>query len=430
MTDRARKGEELPCASASSAAYAALSSVRLTIFLLCLIAITCIVGTLIPQQAPAEEYALRYGEGIRAVFGFLGLTDVFHAFWFLGLTGLFALNLIICTLRRLATFLKSGREGLPSEKALSAMPLSFSIKGREIEHVIGLFKGYRVKREDRGAILEKGALSRYGVYIIHTSIVVILLGSLLGLLFGYRGSVTLAKGETKDSAVERDGRKMPLGFAVRLDDFKMDFYPGGEPKEYLSRIEIIDNGKTVARGDVRVNHPFSFKGTNIYQASYGADPVFLLDIGGKEVRLGEGSAYKQGDLAIMAVRFERSIHNFGPGVQIAYLEGGETKTTWFLKDVPRLAEKNIMGVPVRLKGIDNEFYTGLEAARDPGVFIVWTGFALILFGLYVNFFMYHRRIYVLETAEGLLVAGTSAKNREAFKEEFGKWGEKAYDVER
>ena len=81
---------------------------------------------------------------------------------------------------------------------------------------------------------------------------------------------------------------IPLGLQSGSTNFSVTLYPGGEPKEYLSRIEIIDNGRTVAKADVRVNHPVSYKGTNIYQASYGKDPVFLFDIGGQEVRLGPG----------------------------------------------------------------------------------------------------------------------------------------------
>ena len=67
-------------------------------------------------------------------------------------------------------------------------------------------------------------------------------------------------------------------------------------------------------------------------------------------------------------------------------------------------------------------------SHDPGVWVVWTGFALILFGLYINFFVYYRRIYLLQTSEGVLVAGTSPRNKEAFREEFEKWREKANGI--
>jgi len=89
--------------------------------------------------------------------------------------------------------------------------------------------------------------------------------------------------------------------------------------------------------------------------------------------------------------------------------------------VPRLREKEIMGVPVRLDDVSEDFFTGLEIAHDPGVWVVWAGFAMILCGLFVNFFLYYRRVYLLQTPSGLLVAGVSPRNKDAFKQEFEKW---------
>ena len=94
----------------------------------------------------------------------------------------------------------------------------------------------------------------------------------------------------------------------------------------------------------------------------------------------------------MVAKFEEQVHNFGPGVQIAYLDGNELKAAWFLTQVDRLRSQTIQGVNVRLEEIREEPYTGLEVSGDPGVFVVWAGFALMLFGLYVNFFTYYRRI--------------------------------------
>jgi cytochrome c biogenesis protein len=178
------------------------------------------------------------------------------------------------------------------------------------------------------------------------------------------------------------------------------------------------------RKKIRVNDPLVYKGTRIYQASYGVNPAFLFDIGGEKVTLSQGSTFQKEKLLIMVVKFENSVHNFGPGLQIAYLEGGEPKIAWFLKDVPRLKERNILGVNMRLEEIKEDFYTGLEVAYDPGVWVVWTAFALILFGLYVNFFVSYRRLYLLKTPEGVRVAGLPGKNREAFREEFEKLKEK------
>jgi cytochrome c biogenesis protein len=407
--------------------------VRFAILVLSFIAASCIAGTLIKQQAPPQDYLKQFSESTYAILKFLGLTDVFRAPWFLVLAGLLVVNLIFCTLDRLGRFLKTRKDPkIPSEKTINAMANRFVVRNKGADEVVALFKGYRSSAgNDSVRLLEKGSLSRYGVYVIHGSIIIILIGSLVGIMFGYRGFVTLNKGETKDSIMKRGegGEKVPLGFKIKCDDFKVSFYPTGEPKDYVSRLQIIDGGKSVRQAEVRVNHPLSYKGTSIYQASYGSDPTFLFDIGGQEVRLSQGGVYKKDNVTFMVVRFERSVHNFGPGVQVAYMEGNETRTTWFLNNVPQMRQRQVLGASVKLTEISDDFYTGLEVASDPGVWVVWAGFALILFGLYINFFMYHRRVYVVRTEDGVLVAGTSLRNKEAFREEFEKWRKKINGLE-
>ena len=111
--------------------YQFLSSVRFAILVLSFIAASCVVGTLIKQQAPPQEYLRQFSESTYAILKFLRLTDVFHAPWFLFLAGLFVVNLVFCTIDRLGRFLKSGREAkIPSEKTLTAMANTFVVRGQ------------------------------------------------------------------------------------------------------------------------------------------------------------------------------------------------------------------------------------------------------------------------------------------------------------
>ena len=406
-----------------------LSSVTLAIALLAFIAVSSIFGTLIKQQAPPEEYLSVYSESTYTIFRFLGLDDIFHSRWFFCVIGLFVLNMIFCSLPRFTKLLKSRAAAVkvPDRKTLDAMSFSFIARGKKIDDVISTFKGYRaVQSSADNRIIERGSLGRYGVYMIHLSIIIILIGGLIGLLFGYRGPLTLAKGEVRDAVMVRGSgtKTQPLGFALKLKDFKVSFYPSGEPKDYVSNVEVLENGKSVFQKSIRVNDPLSYKGVNVYQSSYGSNPVAVFDVGGERVELGQGAVYKKDKLQLLVVRSEKQVHNYGPGVQLAYLQDGQTQTAWFLKDVPRLRERAILGTPVKLEEMRDEFFTGLEVSRDPGVWTVWFGFALILFGMYVNFFVYHRRIYLVEIPEGVLVAGTPFRNREGFKEEFERLKEK------
>ena len=404
--------------------YRFLSSIKFTILLLSLIAAGSIIGTVIKQRAPLEEYLSLYSENTFRFIRFFSLDDTYHSPWFYGLIVFFVINLVLCTTARLSRFIKTERTPatLPEEQALIAMELHFT--ARDGERIEGeLRKSYRqVLATPEGAVFEKGRISRYGVYIIHGSIILILLGGLIGTLFGYKGYVTLNKGETQDRILLRGDapKEQPLGFGLKCKDFKVTFYPGGEPKDYVSTLEIIDKGKTVLEKEVRVNDPLSYRGIHVYQASYGRSPSFLFNIGGENAILRERETFRKGDLLLMVVRFANTVHNFGPGVLIAYLDKGKPSTSWFLRDVARLKEKELNGVPVRLDSITEEYYTGLEVSKDPGIWVVWAGFALILAGLYVNFFTFYRRIYVRRGASGVIAAGVAPKRRDVFREEFSR----------
>ena len=61
------------------------------------------------------------------------------------------------------------------------------------------------------------------------------------------------------------------------------------------------------------------------------------------------------------------------------------------------------------------FYTGLQVAKDPGVWVVYTGFILMIIGCYITFFRSHQQICLELTGEGqstrVAVAGTANKNK-------------------
>jgi len=61
------------------------------------------------------------------------------------------------------------------------------------------------------------------------------------------------------------------------------------------------------------------------------------------------------------------------------------------------------------------YYTGLQVSRDPGVWVVYIGFILMIIGIYISFFMSHQQICVEVVSKGnaseVMVAGTSNKNK-------------------
>jgi len=59
-------------------------------------------------------------------------------------------------------------------------------------------------------------------------------------------------------------------------------------------------------------------------------------------------------------------------------------------------------------------YTGLQVAKDPGVWVVWVGCFLMVIGVYAAFFMSHRRIWVRIQNGTVTVGGNASKNQASF----------------
>jgi len=428
-------------------------SVKLTISLLILLAVFSIFGTVIKQNAPVEEYVQRYGDRLFELLDFFNLFDMYHSWWFIAVLLLLVINLITCSIHRLPGIWNqmvrgSGADGLEDSMA-KVLPYVEKIQIRgssrpetesEVEPEIRKwFK--KVKRIEAPSAItlfsEKGRFSRLGVPISHLSIIIILIGALLGSIYGFRGFVNILEGETVDT-VFLGGRKgeipVPLSFALRLDDFKISYYdlPRREKlvKEYSSDITVLDNGKEVLKKTVRVNHPLHYKGLAFYQSSYGALHDVKLGFqwkGQKEKTLiigseGETIRVPNANLQIRVLKFEHDLQNFGEGVQVALFKPGERpRTYWVLKEHPQVSQPKDEAFVLTFEGVTEKEYTGLQATKDPGVWVVWTGCGLLILGLIVSFFFSHEKIWIrFPKGPGgeIVFAGSASKNRISYEKKF------------
>jgi cytochrome c biogenesis protein len=89
-----------------SAFYEQLASLKFTIFILFALAVSSLIGTLLPQGMTEQELAMRYGPGAATWIDFFGLSDLYHAGWFRMLLLLLGINLVVCTLERLPKTVK------------------------------------------------------------------------------------------------------------------------------------------------------------------------------------------------------------------------------------------------------------------------------------------------------------------------------------
>ena len=442
--------------------YDLFRSLKLTITLLILLALLSIIGTLIAQNASRMEYIQRYGVGLYEVLNFFNLFDMYHSWWFSAILLLLVINLIACSVSRLPGIFSqiSRGSGELEDGMLKALPYVEKVQIRnptDREESIRSslkkwFKSWGGIETEKAIHLysEKGKYSRLGVPITHLSILIILIGGILGSLYGFRGHVEILEGETVNQIFLRtrdEERPKPIDFSVRCDDFKITYYdlPGRKEKnvkEYTSIITILENGKEVLKQTVQVNHPLHYKGLAFYQSNYGALHDVTLGIqwkgrkGKASFKVTEGTTVQvpNTNVLIRLLKYEHQVHNFGEGAQVVLFKPNqEPRPFWLLKNFPQFDQQRGDEFVLSIDGVTEKEYTGLSVTKDPGVWVVWIGCALMIIGLIVSFFFSHQRVWVrISKSPGgeVIVAGSANKNRVAFENNFSELVRRIRSLER
>jgi cytochrome c biogenesis protein ResB len=101
------------------------------------------------------------------------------------------------------------------------------IEGRLAE--IRLFferRGYKIHITPKGTVAEKGKYSRLLPFLFHFSILIIIIGALVGALFGFVGTVNIhVKNETNEYFNWTELKTDKMDFVMRVDDFYLEYYP-------------------------------------------------------------------------------------------------------------------------------------------------------------------------------------------------------------
>ena len=305
-----------------------LGSMNLAITLLVVIAIAAIIGTVLQQNEPYQNYIMKFGPFWFELFKKLGLFDIYGAGWFMGLLGFLLLSTAVCVYRNTPVMLRDMNHFRldVQQKSLRAFHHSAEwVANTSMEESDALVKrylnnqGYKVKDRSHGdhRVIAgmRGASSRLGYIFSHLAIVVICIGGLIdgnpALKFAewrgevlpetrnvavsqvreesvigpenhsFRGSVSIPEGGSADFVFLglRDGYLVQqLPFSVELKDFRIEHYPSGQPKSFESDLVIHDQDlKEPLAQTIAVNYPLIYKGYAIYQASF-ADGGSSVDL--------------------------------------------------------------------------------------------------------------------------------------------------------
>jgi len=421
------------------------ASVKLTIFLFLFLAATSILGTIIQQGMPVERYRALYSPGVFSAIQFFNIFDMYHSWWFTTLLTLLAINIIVCTYNQVPRIIRlissKKREFDDSVFRSSQIRKTFQSEKqlpdieRQSETLIQSLIGTPVKTVTDTAtylLAEKGRYSRLGMIFVHISILLILAGGLTGTIWGFGGQMIIVEGEKSDTVRLFGGKgSEKLRFDIRCDDFTVEFYEMGMPKEYKTDVTVIDDGKEVLSGTIRVNHPLIYKGLKFCQATYGIAGANEFLISAQNSKTGETTVLQPeimkkvplpgSNTSFAIARFEANHDGMGPAVLGVLLEPGKKHDIFWIsqRDVA-IDRQQKGGFTFRLESFERLYYTGIQVSNDPGVPLVWVGFFTIMIGFILSLFFVHKRMWMRiscsqDTYE-VSIAASVSKNRKLFEE--------------
>ncbi|WP_423246793.1 cytochrome c biogenesis protein ResB [Sinomonas puerhi] len=302
-------------------AWTQLTSMKTALFLLLLLAVAAVPGSLFPQRPANPAIVTQYLKDhadYGPILDKLQMFDVYSSAWFSAVYLLLFISLIGCVVPRAIAHWKSWRSKPPRTPArLSRLPVygtlvvpaeaGLTASDAAVQAAALLKKrGYRVDLRSAGDLpsvgAEKGYLKELGNLCFHSGLVGVLVSVAVGGLFGYSGQRTLVEGETfVNTLVGYDtfnpGSNFQSGwlapYSFRLDKFDVRYdresvKQFGQPLDFTAHVTTKDSPDAPEKQqDVKVNDPLSIGGTNVYLVGNGYAPVVT-------VRGGDGKIAFQG----------------------------------------------------------------------------------------------------------------------------------------
>ena len=413
-----------------------LTSMRVAMVLMILLAALCVVGSLVIQiptgmgDDPAakaqwlDSVRPRVG-GWTGIMDALSFFDVFNSPAFRVLVAALVISLIACTVHRLPGVWRTATrprvdvgpgffEHAPQHESI----VVHATAAETLEKVGSVLRRrhYRTVTQDDGAVhiyADRFRFMAFASLAGHVSLILILLGAIIGTTFGFKNQYfAVPEGSTVLTGTED-------GLALKLVSFTDTYYPSnGQPEDYLSQVVLLKDGQQVAAQTIRVNEPLTYDGATYYQRAFGpAVALTIKDASGNTVyhegmpldgSSTDGSNRSAGALLIPGTNDTINVFattgtsdtTIQPGqVQIVlYAGGGSTATATQVVD-----QGKATAVGSYTMTFDRESkYSVLSISRDPGQILVWLGALLLFLGFTLVFLLPQRRVWARISARGAM----------------------------
>ena len=416
------------------------ANLKFSIFILLLISLCSIIGTVIEQDQSIENYKLNYPL-TNPVFGVLswdrilyfGFDHVYKTWWFLFLIFLFGCSLVLCSflqqlpslkIARRCQFFRTTNSFAKLKNSTVLTDFSFS----RIIHAIQI-QGYSIFQQKNMIYCYKGLIGRIGPIIVHFSMILILIGTIIGSLFGFKAQEIIPKTENFhiQNILSNGTFSIIPKRAARVNDFWITYTKNKTISQFYSDISILDTqGNETKRKTISVNYPCIDQGIYYYQTDWSLVALRFKNNQNQIIEYPLINGFSTQEKIWLTWMSNNQFAQNGLLLLLDNLEGYcsiYNKMGQFLGNL-EINEILNFNQPIMFSEILSS--TGLQVKTDPGIPFIYLGFFFLMLSTLLSYITYSQ-VWIIQKNTKLFIGGTTNRALFDFELEFLKFIKKNYD---
>jgi len=411
--------------------FKSIADLRFAIFILLIIASFSIIGTVIEQDQSIETYKVNYPL-TNKIFGFLswdliiqfGFDHIYKTWWFITLIFLFGVSLSTCTLLQQFPSLKIARrcQFFRTTQQFGRLNISTNLK-----HFISSQLLFKIKEKNYSIFQQKsifycykGLIGRIAPIIVHFSMIIILIGSIIGSVSGFKAQEIVPKTETFHiQNILNNGQFTIIPrISIRVNDFWITYTKQTTIRQFYSDISFLNtDGNEIQRKTIFVNSPAKYNGIDYYQTDW--------NIIGLRIKLEDFINFQypfinlssaQEKVWLTWISTDEQL-NSGLTLLIDNLQGYCSVYNKIGKFIGNVELNENFKLDDSLILIDILSSTGLQIKADPGITLIYLGFLFLMISTLISYITYSQ-IWIVKDKQKIFIGGNTTRATFEFELEF------------
>ncbi len=391
-----------PKASSLKRLLSFLESLQFSIWLFSLLIFSSLMGALIPQKETSFYYSERYGPATAELLQKASLNNVFESYWFIFILMALCTSTLVCVHRRCRILFSSLNSHEMDDSFSPKTVIELGNKTFSSESLCRILRENRyrsihirqISDTEIDIIGRKYLCNRYGTLLAHISVVIILIGALIGMeiwpwSFNYSLSV-------------RELQKVVLPhtpYTLEFTKYEEEYYPGTQsPSDFRSHVSLWEGSTIKTEQIIRVNHPMKYGFLGIFQnARNPIEGPLIAEFIIKDPKTRSPLSRVRG-IAGQVVEI--------PPSHVKAVIEARMESNYSIRELNK--KEGSQQYVYEFAGVSSPWISTFEVVQDPGIPIVYFGFSLLLVGLFLGLCFEYRKVgikYKLSEGTSLIYIG-------------------------